>query len=184
MSTKKKNNSKFNLDNKKLIIIICAVVAIVAIIVTIVLLSDSTVETTVPAKYADGFADKYASSKTVDDNGNVSYEFEEGQYEVFLSAYHEYIKEDSREYLETAHQYTHYNLKNAEDAKNYGVVVGISEESYAEIGEDALKAEAQKLGESAIKYQMNTENPKKEVPVTYRDAGTGKEYFKIIVVAE
>ncbi len=170
------------LNKKKLIIIIAgAVVAIAAIILVIVFAFGSSVKTTVPAKYADGYAEKYANEIVTDDNGNVTYEFEDEKYDEFIKDYHEVVKEESREQLETVHQYTHYNLKDSDDEDNYGIVVGISKETYDEIGEEALKAEAQQLGQAAIKFQMNTENPADKIPVKYRDAATSEVFFVIEV---
>ncbi len=180
MSTKSKksNKGKFNLDKKKIIMIICAVAVIAAIVITIILLTGRPVETSVPQKYVDGFADKYASEISVDDDGNISYEFEPAQYEAFLVAYHEVVKEESRKEIESVGQYSHYNLNKPE------IVVGVTPESYAELGEAKLKEEAKRVGQAAIKYQMNTENPIKTIPVTYRDTKSQDIYFTITVTAE
>jgi len=169
-------------DKKKLIIIIAAVVVAIALIVlAVVIFSGNEVKTTVPQKYADGYAEKYAQNKTVDDDGNITYEFEDDKYDEFVKDYHEAIKEESRDNLKTVHHYTHYNLKDVDDEANYGIVVGISKETYEEIGEETLKAEANELAQAAIKFQMNTESPATEIPVTYRDSATGDEFFKITV---
>lgn len=172
-------------DKKKLMIIIGAAVVVVALIVLlIVMMCSGNVKTTVPPKYADGYAEKYAQEKTVDDDGNITYEFAEEKYDEFVKDYHEAIKEESRDNLKTVHQYTHYNLKDVDDEANYGIVVGISKETYDEIGEETLKAEATELAQAAIKYQMNTQSPATEIPVTYRDSSTGDEFFRITVSVE
>lgn len=185
MSTQEKNSNKINIDKKKLLMIIGCIAVVVAIVVVIILITgDRSVKTTVPKKYADGYADKYASSKTVDEDGNVTYEFEEDQYTAFYNSYHEVVKEESREKLETAHKYTHYNLRETAEDGSYGIVVGIDKEDYDKIGQEALKAEAKELGLAAIKFQMNTEDPLKEIPVSYKDAANGNVFFTITVTAE
>lgn len=151
---------------------------ILAVLMLMVVLAGCNVSTTVDSKYYDGFADDYASSKEIDDDGNVSYEFEDGKYEEFLDAYYEEVKEESRLEIESSGQYSYYSPDITE------IVVGVTPEGYEEMGEDALKAEAQAVGEKALKFQMNTKNPKGELTVTYRNANTSEEYFTITVEAE
>ena len=61
----------------------------IAVLMTVVVLAGcgkdtaAAVSTTVPAKYVDDFAKKYASDVKVDDDGNVSYSFTPDQYEEF-----------------------------------------------------------------------------------------------------
>lgn len=164
---------------KKNIILISSVAAAVVIIavVLVVILSGGKVKTEVPAKYVDGFADKYAESKTVDSEGNVKYTFADDKYEQFLKDYHAVVKAESEPLIEVR-QNTHYNLNVPE------IKVGLQDGVFEEVGEEALRAEAQAVGEAAIKYQMNTKNPIKSIPVTYRNANTGKVYFEIVVTAE
>jgi len=136
------------------------------------------VKTTVDSKYVDGFAEDYASAKNVDDEGNVSYEFEDDKYDEFAKDYYEVVKEESRLEIESAGQYSYYNPEITD------VVVGITPKAWEEMGEEALKAEAQKVGEAALKYQMNLKNPAGELTVTYRNANTSEDYFTITVKAE
>lgn len=166
------------LDKKKSIIIISAVVLVCVIALVIILVTGGKVKTSVPKKYVDGFADSYASEKEVDDEGNINYVFEDDKYEQFLTDYHEVVKEESREHLLTYHQYTHYNLNTPE------IIVGLADGEFEQYGEEALKAEAQALGQAAIKYQMNTEKPITSIPVTYRNANTSDVYFVVTVTAE
>lgn len=154
--------------------LICAVLAVMMICV---LFAGCKVKTTVDAKYNDGFADNYASDKKVDKDGNVSYEFEEDKYEEFVSDYYEEVKEESRLEIESSGQYSYYNPEITE------IVVGVTPEAYEELGMDNLKAEAQKVGEAALKFQMNMENPKGALTVTYRNANTAEDYFTITVEA-
>ena len=151
--------------------------AILAIMMMTAVLTGCKVKTTVDPKYIDDFADSYASNKVVDDNGNVEYEYEKEEYEKFASDYYEVVKEESRLEIESSGQYSYYNPEITE------IVVGIKPESFDELGEEALKAEAQKVGEAAMKYQMNLENPKGELTVTYRNANTSEEYFTITITA-
>ena len=151
--------------------------AILATMMLATVLCGCSVKTTVEPKYIDDFADSYASKKEVGDNGNVEYEFEKEEYEQFAADYYEEVKEESRLEIESSGQYSYYNPDITE------IVVGVTPEAYDELGEEALKAEAQKAGEAAIKYQMNLKNPKGELTVTYRNANTAKEYFSITVEA-
>lgn len=165
------------LAKKDKIVIASVATALVIVVALIIIMSGAKVKTSVPEKYVDGFADKYASSKTVDSNGNVKYKFEDDKYEQFLKDYHEEVKEESRELIKVQ-QYTHYNLNVPE------IKVGLQDGVYEELGEEALKAEAKAVGEAAIKYQMNTKKPIKSIPVTYRNASTGHVYFVVTVTAE
>lgn len=155
--------------------VICAVLAVIMIAV---LFTGCKVKTSVDAKYADGFAENYATSKEVDDNGNVSYVFEGDKYDEFVADYYEEVKQESRLQIESSGQYSYYNPEITE------IVVGITPEAWTDMGEEALRAEAQKVGEAAMKYQMNLKNPKGELEVTYRNANTSEEYFTITVEAE
>ncbi len=155
--------------------VICAVLAVMMIAV---LFTGCKVKTSVDAKYADGFAENYATSKEVDDNGNVSYVFEGDKYDEFVADYYEEVKQESRLQIESSGQYSYYNPEITE------IVVGITPEAWTDMGEEALRAEAQKVGEAALKFQMNTKKPKGELEVTYRNANTSEEYFTIVIEAE
>lgn len=151
--------------------------AILASMMLATVLCGCSVKTSVEPKYTDDFADSYASKKEVDKDGNVKYEYEKEEYEQFAADYYEEVKEESRIEIQSSGQYSYYNPDITE------IVVGITPESYEELGEEVLKAEAQKVGESALKYQMNLKNPKGELTVTYRNANTAEEYFTITVTA-
>ena len=71
--------------------------ALFAILMMSVLFAGCTVETTVNPQYVDPIAENYASATEVDDDGNITYEFEEEQYDEFLTDLHEVVKEESRE---------------------------------------------------------------------------------------
>lgn len=154
--------------------IICTILAVMMLAAT---LTGCTVKTTVDPKYTDDFADSYASNKEVDDDGNVKYEFDKESYEQFADDYYEEVKEESRLEIQSSGQYSYYNPEITE------IVVGVTPEAYEQLGEEALKTEAQKVGEAAMKYQMNLKNPKGELTVTYRNANTAEEYFTITVEA-
>ena len=154
--------------------IICTILAVMMLAAT---LTGCTVKTTVDPKYTDYFADSYASNKEVDDDGNVKYEFDKESYEQFADDYYEEVKEESRLEIQSSGQYSYYNPEITE------IVVGVTPEAYEQLGEEALKTEAQKVGEAAMKYQMNLKNPKGELTVTYRNANTAEEYFTITVEA-
>ncbi len=155
--------------------IICAVLAVLMIAV---LFAGCKVKTTVDPKYVDTFINDYASPDQVDENGVVTYKFANREvYNDFADDYYEEVKEESRVEINSTIQYSYYNPEITE------IVVGVTPESYEELGEETLKAEAQKVGEEAMKYQMNLKNPKGELTVTYRNANTAKEYFTITVEA-
>ncbi len=149
-----------------------------AILMVAVLFTGCKVKTTVDPKYVDEFINDYASPDQVDENGAVTYQFESKKiYEQFTQDYYEKVKEDSRVEIHSTHQYSYYNPDITE------VIVGVTPESYEELGEEALKAEAKLVGAEAIKYQMNLKNPIEKIDVTYRNANTSKEYFTITVEA-
>lgn len=155
--------------------IICA---LLAVLMMAVLFASCKVETKVDPKYVDDFVSDYASPDQVDENGVVTYKFESKKvYEQFAKDYYEEVKEESRLVIESAGQYSHYNPEITE------IIVGVTPEAYEELGEEYLKAEAQKVGEEAMKYQMNLKNPKGELTVTYRNANTAEEYFTVTVTA-
>lgn len=151
--------------------------AILATMMLATVLCGCSVKTTVEPEYLDDFADSYASKKEVGKDGNVEYEFEKDEYEQFAADYYEEVKEESRLEIVSSGQYSYYNPDITE------IIVGVTPESYEELGEEALKAEAQSVGEAAMKYQMNLKNPKGELTVTYRNANTAEEYFTITVTA-
>lgn len=150
---------------------------IIATIMIVMVLSGCSVKTTMESKYADNFADNYVSNKIVDKEGNVQYKFQKDEYEKFVSDYYEKVKEESRLEIKSSGQYSYYNPEITE------VIVGIKPETYNELGEKALKVEAQKVGETAIKYQRNLKNPKNKLTVIYRNANTSQTYFAITVTA-
>ena len=154
--------------------IICTVTAVMMLAL---LLTGCKVKTSVESKYVDDFVNNYAEAQ-VDENGNAEYEFENKEkYEAFVSDYYEEVKEESRLEIKSSGQYSYYNPEITE------IVVGVTPEAYEELGEEALKVEAQAVGEAAMKFQMNTKNPKGEITVIYRDANTAENYFEITVKA-
>ena len=122
-----------------------------------------------------------SSNITVKDaeiDGNAQYEFKDKDtYESFVKDYYEEVKEDSRLEIESSGQYSYYNPDITE------IIVAVTPEAYEELGEEALKKEALEVGEAAMKFQMNTKNPKGELTVIYRDANTSEVYFEIKVEA-
>ncbi len=150
---------------------------IIAVMMLALLLTGCKVKTTVDAKYVDDFVNDYAQAQ-IDDDGNAQYEFKDKDtYENFVQEYYEEVKEDSRLEIESSGQYSYYNPEITE------IIVGVTPEAYEELGEEALKKEAQEVGEAAMKFQMNTKNPKGELTVIYRNADTSEVYFEIKVEA-
>ncbi len=150
---------------------------LLAVLMIAALFAGCKVNTTVEPKYVDDFANDYAEATEVDKDGNISYEFQADKYEEFVDDYYEEVKEDSRLEIKSTGQYSYYNPEITE------IVVGVTPESYEELGEEQLKLEAMSVGEAALKFQMNTKDPKGELTVTYRNANTSEEYFTITVTA-
>lgn len=152
--------------------------AVLTVLMICVLFAGCKVKTTVDPKYVDDFVSNYASPDQVDENGAVTYKFEnKAVYEQFADDYYKEVKAESRLEIESVGQYSYYNPEITE------IVVGVTPESYEELGEEVLKEEAQRVGEEAMKYQMNLKNPKGELTVTYRNANTAEDYFTITVTA-
>ena len=148
-----------------------------AIMMLALLLTGCKVKTSVDSKYVDDFVDNYADAQ-IDENGNAKYEFQsKKKYDEFVSDYYEEVKEESRLEIKSSGQYSYYTPEITE------IVVGVTPEAYEQLGEEAQKAEAQTGGEAAMKFQMNTKNPKGELTVIYRNANTGEVYFEIAVEA-
>lgn len=157
---------------KRTILVILTVLMIAA------LFAGCKVETTVEAQYVDSFINDYASPDQVDKDGNVTYKFKNKEvYEEFAADYYEEVKEESRLEIKSSGQYSYYNPEITE------IVVGIKPESYEKLGEEKLKQEAQLVGQEAMKYQMNLQDPKGEIKVIYRNANTSETYFEITVHA-
>lgn len=159
------------------------VAAAVLLIASLLAGCGKTVKTTVDAKYADDFAKNYASDISVDDDGNVSYEFTSDKYEEFLEDYYEEVESESKQIIidyeeadpdTTYGQYVYYNPDITE------IIVGVMPNSYDEAH---CREEAQQVGELALKYQMNTKDPKGSLTVTYENCNTGDDYFTITVEA-
>lgn len=154
--------------------IICTAITVMMLAL---LLTGCKVKTSVESKYVDDFVGNYAEAE-IDENGDAKYEFQsKKKYNEFVSDYYEEVKEESRLEIKSSGQYSYYNPEITE------IVVGVTPEAYEELGEDALKAEALTVGEAAMKFQMNTKNPKGELTVIYRNANTAEEYFEITIKA-
>ncbi|MBQ6153228.1 MAG: hypothetical protein IJJ15_05740 [Ruminococcus sp.] len=153
----------------------------IAVLMTVVVLAGcgkdtaAAVSTTVPAKYVDDFAKKYASDVKVDDDGNVSYSFTPDQYEEFERDYRSEVKDEAEAMIETYGQYSYIT----DDGTEY--IVGIMPEAY---DEEACKAEAEKVGKQAVKYIMNTDHPQTTIKVTYENCQNSEDYFTIEVSAD
>lgn len=155
------------------------IVAVLAVMMIAVVCAGCKVTTTVESQYVDDFINDYATQEEIDENGNVTYKFDsKDTYEQFAKDYYEEVKEESRVKIESTIQYSYYNPEITE------IVVGITPESYEELGDQVLKAEAQAIAEEAMKYQMNLKDPEGKIDVTYINANTSEEYFTITVEAE
>ncbi len=133
---------------------------------------DDLIVTEVDLDYTYDIADDYAEKSECDyDKRVVKYGFEEDKYDEFLVELHDIVKEELREKIQSETYYTHVNLNTPE------VIIGLSEEAYYSYSDDELELEAMEIGEIAVKYQLNTENPVLSVEITYRDAENGDEFF-------
>lgn len=139
---------------------------------------DDLITVVVDKEYVDDFALDYVQSSWENKDGSVVYKFEPGEYEEFLVEYHMVVTEECKALIETPCQSTYFNLNVPE------IKIGIEDGVYEEFGELALRAEAVKIGKTALKYQMNTKDPIDTISVTYRNANSSKVYFIIYVKAE
>lgn len=160
---------------KKILAIAFAVLMTVAILAGCAKDTAAAVSTSVPAKYVDDFAKKYASDVKVDDDGNVSYSFTPDQYAEFERDYRAEVKKEAESEIKTYGQYSYIT----DDGTEY--VVGIMPEAYDEA---SCKAEAEVAGKQAIKYIMNTDHPQNTIKVTYENCQTNEDYFTIEVTAD
>lgn len=133
---------------------------------------DKLITIVVEEEYIDDFADAYAVKKTTSLNG-VKYKFKEKAYEKFISDYHEEVKNQSQLLLISVWTYSYYNLDSSE------IIVGLADGEYEKRGEDALKEEAQAIGQASLQYDAYQLEPDGKVDVTYRNANTADEYFTI-----
>lgn len=136
---------------------------------------DDLITVVVDKEYVDDFALDYVQSSWENKDGSVVYKFEPGEYEGFLVEYHMAVTEECKALIETPCQSTHFNLNVPE------IKIGIEDGVYEEYGESVLMDEAQKIGEHAMKYQMNTQEPIATVSVIYRNADSGNVYFEYVV---
>ena len=139
------------------------------------------VTTTVEAKYDDGYATKYASSSSTNNEGNKVYEFTEEQYKSYQENHKNSVASDIQNVYVSKHD------------KNYGEYVYINEEKKAvlvgihegEYDEATAKEEAKAAADYGFKYFQSLQNPISTIKVIYCNAGDqSKEYGSFEFTAE
>lgn len=139
------------------------------------------VKNTIAKEYDDGFAKSYAVNVTTDDDGNTSYEFTEEKYKEFLEDYDKKVRDelvDTKIVLQNSGQFMYFDSNGKE------LYLGIKPEYYEKKGEAALKKEAQKVGEYALKYTLSNKGSGDKITVVYLNANTSQEYFRVEVTAK
>ena len=130
---------------------------------------NSTVTITVGEKYENGIANKLATDKTYDEDGNIVYTFTKDQYLEYINELMEHVKTEFREEIADTATYSYLNENGTE------LVVGVDKSVY----EEALcKKQAEKIGNLALLYNASTLDHTGKVTVIFEDSSTGIVYFK------
>lgn len=132
-----------------------------------------TIQTTVASEYDDGYAAKYASSTSTDNDGNTVYEFEDDQYEQYIVNHKntlglELQKEIAANHEEGFGEYAYINVEKQ------AVIIGIHEGKY---DEESAKTESASAAEYGFKYFQNTKSPINTIKVLYVDAGDQERIY-------
>ena len=147
--------------------------AVLMLAATLVACGSKTVTSTIDAKYDDGFAESYASSTSVDDNGNKTYEFTDEQYEKFTYDYRNSISSDITSEIAESHDeaYGEYAYINEEKK---AVIVGVHADEY---DESVASVEAAMAAEDAFRYFQSISNPVSTISVIYCNANNQDEVY-------
>lgn len=134
---------------------------------------NANVKTTVPAKYDDGYAAKYASSTSKDESGNVVYEFSDEEYNNYLSDHKNSLGADIQKDIASQHEekYGEYAYINEE---KQAVIVGVHKEEY---NEETAKTESASAAEYGFRYFQNLQTPVDTIHVIYCNANNQEEVY-------
>lgn len=130
---------------------------------------NSAVTITVNTKYENELADKFASEKSIDDNGNIVYTFTKPEYLEYLESLMDKVTSEFRDVILDTATYSYLNEDGTE------LVVGVDESKY---NEESCKKQAAEIGDLALLYNASTLDHTGKVTVIYEDNATGIEYFK------
>ena len=135
---------------------------------------NSTVTITMNNKYENELADKFASEKSIDDNGNVVYKFTKPDYLDYLESLMDKVRSEFRDVILDTATYSYLNEDGTE------LVVGVDDAVY---NEESCKKQANEIGNLALIYNASTLDHTGKVTVTYENNSTGIEYFKTNIEA-
>lgn len=135
--------------------------------------SNEPITTTVAEKYDDGYAERFATSVSTDENGNKVYEFTGTQYKDFISSYEKDLVHEITQILIDHHDkaYGEY-VYIKEDAQS--IMIGIHGSEYDEA---TAADEAAEIAEYGFKYFQNVQNPSATVKVVYCDANDQNKVY-------
>lgn len=136
--------------------------------------NNSTITITMNSKYENELADKFASEKSIDDNGNVVYTFTKTKYLEYLEKLMDKVKSEFRDVILDTATYSYLNEDGTE------LVVGVDDSVY---NEESCKKQANEIGNLALLYNASTLDHTGKVTVIYENNSTGIEYFISDIVA-
>ena len=133
----------------------------------------ATVTTTVEAKYDDGYAKRYASSTSTDDNGNTVYEFEADKYDTFRESHNNTLSKDMQHEVAEKRSQDYGEYIYIKEEKN-AVIVGAHKDKYVE---KEAEEDAAMLAEYGFRYFQNLQKPVDTIQVIYCNANDQNEIF-------
>lgn len=135
--------------------------------------TEGNVSTNVQTKYDDGYAAKYASSTSKDDNGNVVYEFSGEQYKSYLNDHKNSLGADIQQDLAAQHDGKYGEYAYINDEKQ-AVIIGVHTEEY---NEETAKTESAAAAQYGFKYFQSLQTPVNTIHVIYCDANNQDTVF-------
>lgn len=135
--------------------------------------SNSSVKTTVPEKYDDGYAANYASSTTKDADGNTVYEFSGEKYDSYLNDHKNVLGADLQRDIADQHEEKYGEYAYINDEKQ-AVIIGVHQDEY---NEETAKTESASAAEYGFKYFKNLQTPVDTIHVIYCDANNQDVVF-------
>ena len=161
---------------KRIFGLILAVMMIVAVLCACG--KSGEVKTSVPSKYDDGYADKYAKSTSTDGDKKV-YQFTDDQYKEYTNNHKNSLGKDLQQEISALHEssgdqkskYGEYAYINEEKK---AVIVGVHTDQYDEA---TAKKESEIAAEYGFKYFQNIKDPVDTISVIYCDANNQDTVF-------
>lgn len=131
------------------------------------------VTTAVADKYDDGYASKFASSSSKDENGNIVYEFSDEKYKEYLDSHKNTLGADMQKDIAGQHDGKYGEYAYINDEKQ-AVVIGLHEDEY---NEETAKTEAASAAEYGFKYFQSLMTPVNSIKVIYCNANNQDEVY-------